>query len=250
MIFSAIRCLTLILLLGLFGCDSGPETSLDEQKDPHYLNGRNRVSSQDYAGAIDEFEKALQANPRSASAHFELAWLNEEQMKDYAAAIYHYEQHLKLRPNSDYAERAKDHIRACKMDLVKNEVLAPVNQGMQRDLDRLGAENLLLKRQLEALQAQLAARPSTPINTSVANVASSEPTPIPQTRVTNSESHNSTAQATTSRPKTHLVKSGETITAIAARYNVKLSSFLAANPKADPRRLKVGQTLVIPPASP
>jgi tetratricopeptide (TPR) repeat protein len=247
MTFPAIRCLILILLLGLFGCDSGPETSLDEQKDPHYLNGRSRVSSQDYKGAVEEFEKALEANPRSASAHFELGWLNEEQMKDYAAAIYHYEQHLKLRPTSDYASRAKERIGSCKMDLVKNEILAPVNQGMQRDLDRLGAENLLLKRQLEALQAQVAARPNAPVVPSSSGASVVVPEPVPQPRATNPEPRNPVAPA---HPKTHVVKSGETITGIAARYNVKLNVFLAANPKADPRRLKVGQTLIIPSPSP
>ncbi|MEP6663268.1 MAG: tetratricopeptide repeat protein, partial [Verrucomicrobiota bacterium] len=155
MISQAIRCLFFILLLAIAGCDSGPVDAADEQKDPHYLNGRALSRSQDYKGAVEEFERALESNPRNASAHFELGWLNEEQIKNYAAAIYHYEQHLRLRPDSDYAQRAKDRIRACKMDLVKNEILAPVNQGMQRDLERLAAENLLLKRQIEGLQTQL-----------------------------------------------------------------------------------------------
>ena len=244
MIFQAARCLILILLLSLSGCDSVPETSLDEQKDPHYLNGRSRVSSQDYKGAMEEFEKALEANPRSASAHFELGWLNEEQMKNYAAAIYHYEQHLRLRPASDYAGRAKDRIRSCKMDLVKTEVLAPVNQGMQRDLERLGAENLLLKRQLEALQTQLAARPVAPVSNTGGSSSVPDPIPRAQTRVTNSEPR--VIPTPSVRPKTHIVKAGETITAIAAKYNVKLNLFLAANPRVDPRRLKVGQSLTIP----
>ncbi len=247
------RCLFLILLLAIAGCDSNSESAADEQKDPHYLNGRSRVSSQDYKGAVEEFEKALEANPRSASAHFELACLNEEQLKDYAAAIYHYQQHLRLRPNSDYADRAKDHIRACKMDLVKNEVLAPVNQGMQRDLDRLAAENLLLKRQLEALQLQLAARSNSVAAANVADAIGVVSSP----RVTNSDSRNSVSRnsdprvslRTSARPKTHVVKSGETITSVAAKYNVKLNVFLAANPKVDPRRLKVGQVLTVPSSS-
>ncbi len=248
MIFQAMRCLLLILLLSFAGCDSGPETSLDEQKDPHYLNGRSRVSNQDYKGAIEEFEKALEANPRSASAHFELGWLNEEQAKDFAAAIYHYERHLRLRPDSDYAERAKDRIRACKMDLVKTEVLAPVSQGIQRDLERLSAENLLLKRQLESLQTQLATRQTAP---PVANLApvytASEPTPASQPRVAPAESRNpAPTPQTPQRPRIHVVKSGETIVSIAAKYNVKLNAFLAANSKVNPNRLKVGQALNIP----
>jgi tetratricopeptide (TPR) repeat protein len=242
MIFQATRCLILILLLGFSGCDAGPETSLDEQKDPHFLNGRNRSANHDYKGAIEEYEKAIQTNPRSASAHFELGYLNEE-MKDYAAAIYHYEQHLRLRPDSGYAGPAKDRIRSCKMDLVKNEILAPVNQGMQRDLERLGAENLLLKRQLEALQLQLAAGAAAPNNSSP-NPAPTDPGPTLRPRVTGSLPPTSAAPQV--RPRIHVVKAGETITAIAARYKIKLAAFMAANPKVDPRRLKVGQNLIIP----
>ena len=247
MIHPAMRCLVLILLLGAFGCDSGPVSSLDEQRDPHYLNGRSRVSSQDYKGAVEEFEKALEANPRSAAAHFELGWLNEEQMKDYAAAIYHYEQHLRLRPSSDYAERAKDRIRSCKMDLVKNEVLAPVSQGIQRDLERLSAENILLKRQIEALQTQLAERPNASVGNAGASFASPEPVANAQPRPTTSDTR--VAPPLTQRPKTHVVKPGETITSIAAKYGVKQNVFLAANSRINPNKLRPGQTLNIPSSS-
>ena len=82
----------------LTGCLPDSPANVDEQKDAHYLSGRNKVSSLDYNGAIQDFEKALENNPHSASAHFELALLYENQMKDYAAAIYHYERHLKFRP--------------------------------------------------------------------------------------------------------------------------------------------------------
>lgn len=256
--FQALRCLILILILAIAGCDATPESASDEQKDPHYLNGRSRVAAQDYKGAIEEFEKALEANPRSAAAHFELGWLNEEQTKDYAAAIYHYQQHLKLRPNSEYAERAKDRIRSCKMDLVKTEILAPVNQGMQRDLERLTAENLLLKRQLEAAQAQISALQTTPPQTfTPANVPQNS---VPQSRPVSSQTATSSIAATRAtqqtesrpvapmqtHPRTHVVKAGETVTSIAAKYKVKLNAFLLANPNVDPRRLKIGQVLNVP----
>lgn len=246
MILQAMRCLILILLLGFSGCDPGTNAPLDEQKDPHYLNGRSRVAAQDYKGAIEEFEKALEANPHSASAHFELAWLNEEYVKDYAAAIYHYEQHLRLRPDSEYAERAKDRIRSCKMDLVKNEVLAPVSQGIQRDLERLSAENLLLKRQIEALQNQLAQRGTTPSAAPNVSYTQPEPAPTAQARAAENEPNTQATHSTSEHPRSHVVKSGETIISIAAKYGVKLNVMLAANPNVDPRRLQVGQKLVVP----
>ena len=49
---------------------------------------------------IEAFEKALEVNPHSASAHFELAVLYDQQKNDYAAALYHYEKARRLRPNA------------------------------------------------------------------------------------------------------------------------------------------------------
>jgi LysM repeat protein len=34
---------------------------------------------------------------------------------------------------------------------------------------------------------------------------------------------------------------------IARKYGVKVDALMAANPKLDPRRLQVGQALIIPP---
>lgn len=249
MILQASRCLILILLLSVTGCDSGPDSALDEQKDANYLSGCSRRASQDYKGAVVEFSKALRTNPDSASAHFELGLLNENQLTNYAAAIYHFEEHLRLRPNSSYADQAKGQIRVCKTELVKNEFLAPVNQGMQHDLERLTAENLLLKRQIEGLQLQLSARTTIPAGNSASSYVAPAPVSLAAvpTHTTNAETR--TPRNVSNQPKTHVVKAGETVASVATKYNIKLNVFLAANPKVDPRRLKVGQTLSIPSAT-
>ena len=43
-----------------------------------------------------------------------------------------------------------------------------------------------------------------------------------------------------------MIQSGETPYGIARNYGVKLANLLGANPGMDPRRLRPGQTLVIP----
>jgi nucleoid-associated protein YgaU len=48
------------------------------------------------------------------------------------------------------------------------------------------------------------------------------------------------------RTRTHTVKAGENPSAIAKQYGLKLDALMAANPRLDPKRLKVGQTLNIP----
>jgi LysM repeat protein len=45
---------------------------------------------------------------------------------------------------------------------------------------------------------------------------------------------------------TYALKSGDTPASIARKYGVKLEALLAANPRIDPKHLKIGQTLTIP----
>jgi len=248
-----ISCL-ILLCAGLSGCDPSSGGPVDEQKDPHSLNGRSKVAGLDYLGAIEEFEKALETNPRSALAHLELALLYEEQMKDYAAAIHHYERHLKLRPGSEYADRARERIKSCKMDLVKSEVLGPVNQGMQRELERLTTENMLLQQRVQSLEAQMAGRlpvlhaapapapvspqaavyqqaPAPPVSPQPAPVSHTpRPEPVQQTR----------------KPRVHVIREGDKLTVLAKEYGVELGKLMRANPGVDPSRLKIGQKINIP----
>ena len=212
----------LTLLLCGAGCPQVAENNLDEQKDPHFMAGKERLQRLDLKGAAESFEKALETNPRSASAHFELAVLYGDKLPDYAAAIYHYEKHLKLRPESDMAEVIRQRITACKMDLAKSVSLGVVTREVQKDLDRINGENTSLRQQVEALKSQLAVRPAD----------------VPKT--------NTHPLNTDSAARTHIVKTGETPASIARRYGVSLSSLLAANPGLEPKRMRVGQTVKVP----
>jgi LysM repeat protein len=263
-----IYCSLLFLVLALLtACDPQQGGRVEEQKDPFFLKGRNLVTSKDYRGAIEQFEKALEVNPRSASAHFELAWLYEEHVKDFAAAIHHYQWHLRLRPNSEYVERARERIKACKMDLAKTELSGPVTQSMQRDLDRLLMENVNLRKQVETLQQQLASRPVYNPNPSgspsVIQPNPTTPMVIASNRAAQQQSQggpaagNSTRRSpqleqrreerpTAARPRTHVVQQGETFASIARKYGLKVNVLTAANPQLDPRKLKPGQSLNIP----
>src|SRR5580658_3180273 len=93
----------LALAVCLSGCIPG-DSHVDEEKDPDYQRGINLVNGQDFKGAVEEFERALETNPRSAAAHFQLGWLYETKLNDYAAAIYHYERNRQLDPKSEHAQ--------------------------------------------------------------------------------------------------------------------------------------------------
>ena len=118
----------------LCGCESGPQSQADEQKEPHFLEGRSRVNAMDYSGAIESFAEALEVNPRSASAHFELGWLYEQKNPDAAAAIYHYEKYLKLRADAVNGETIRQRVQGLKQILAETTSPLPPS-ALQRELD-------------------------------------------------------------------------------------------------------------------
>jgi LysM repeat protein len=247
----------LFLLAGiaLSGCLRSASGQLDEEKESHFLLGRSRVSAMDYQGAIESFGKALEVNPKSASAHFELACLCEKREADPAAAIYHYQQYLKLRPKSDNAEFVNQHILALKQELAKTVSLGPVTERQQREFERLAEENRRLNEELERwracairLQALTNQAGATPVASRAAKpTAPSQPAPIIPASLLSSTNKNSPAAPATMRC-THTIKTGETAATIARKYGIKVDALLAANPRLAPRRLHPGQTLNIPTA--
>jgi len=247
--------LVLVFGLGFSGCFLSARSQLDEEKDPHFLAGKSRVNALDYEGALDCFEKALEANPHSALAHFGAGLLHERQKQDHAAAIYHFQRFLQLRPGSSYAEVVKQHILACKQELVKTVSLGPVTQSLQREFEQLNEENKRLREEVErwrsyAVHLQALTNPPTLSSGAppVATSASAKPAAPQLTRLILSANANGIAPSRSSptAAHTHTVKTGETPSVIARRYGVKINALMAANPRLDPRRLRVGQLLNIP----
>lgn len=256
---AVVRPLFLWLLAGLFftGCVPGGNSPLDEQKDPYFLKGKSRANSLDYQGAIEAYERALEANPRSASAHKELGILYYERTKDYAAAIYHFDRLLRLRPDDPYAFLAKEYIVESKRQLASTVWQVPVTQQVQRQLEQLEElkkENAQLKLRVEALKAQVTHH--TPVTPTL--VGAAPPPPATTTNVVTSNQPPRVAeQALPGKPlaaappaappaRTHSVKAGETPSSIARQYGIAVNVLLEANPRLNPRRMQIGQTLKIP----
>jgi LysM repeat protein len=262
MIFSVKQFFGLALLAGLLamtGCTLTDATQVDEEKDPHFLEGKARVNSLDYAGAIESFEKALEVNPKSASAHFELGCLCDQREADPAAAIYHYEHYLKMRPNGENCERARTRIIACKQELARAVSLGPVTQNLQRDFEQLMEQNKKLTEDNKTLRDELErwktsspnGRPPEPANTTSSGARAvqlaSAQIPVTGSIADASAAPRSTrSNAIPAGMKTHTVKPGETPVAIARKYGIKVDALMAANPRLDARRMQIGQTLAIP----
>ena len=252
MTFSAsVSALLLLALLPLSGCVPSAQSQLDEEKEPHFLAGKNRVSTMDYPGAIECFDKALEVNPQSAAAHFELACLFDQKEANPADAIYHYEHFLKLRPNAGNADIIKQRIYACKQALAQTVVLGPITEKQQRELEQYNDENKRLREENQRLHDELDKLRATGTGIQPA-VPAAHATPSVPTQTRTAAAVAVSAPATNhialpvSSTRTHTVKQGETPTLIARQYGIKLDALMAANPRLDPRRLRVGQALSIP----
>jgi len=277
--FSALffRCALLLLLCALVnGCEPGTQGQLDEEKEPHFIEGKRALTTMDPKGAIEEFEKAVEANPRNASAHLELGLLYERQdlvdtPPDPAAAIYHYQQYLKLRPNSDKAEAVQGHVMNCKQDLAKAVLPLPSSPSVQRDLEQLILTNKQLLIEVQQWRAWYAAqqtnRPaqavnqaaqSSPTNTQTVQIVETHVQQPARTNVVsnvqagNGQTGNARAQSyggiySPNRVRTtYVVQQRDTFASISRKFNVKLDSLAAANPGVDPRKIHPGQTVNIP----
>jgi tetratricopeptide (TPR) repeat protein len=237
----------------LAGCRPGAGGG-DEQKEPYFLRGKNRLQARDYVGAIEGFEKALDVNPRSASAHFELGILYEQQQGDYAAALYHYQKAVTLRGDMPSAELARQRIQECKRELAKTVITPVSTQNLQKTVDDLRAENQVLKQQLQSWQAYYASRglptnapPYVPPVIPQPSTTRTEITPARPDTTTRTDSTARAQSPPASTRKLHTISAGENFGSIARRYRISTAALQSANPTIDERRLRPGQALVIPP---
>lgn len=247
----------IVLGAGLWGCTPAGKTPVDQESEPHFLEGKKLMSQMDYAGAADAYEKALEDDPQSAPAHFELACLYEGPEKDPAAAIYHYERFLRLSPNSGKADVARAHINICKLALAESSsAIAPITASAQKDLNKLLAENVELQSELAQWQAYYQSHMALfGSNPPVQNVPTNYGTKPPVAWTNNLPVQNvqapgkrQTNPAVAARFRTHVVQPGDTLAALARIYNLPLESLEAANPGVVPTRLRVGSVLNIPAA--
>jgi LysM repeat protein len=249
----------MLVAAGVCGCFPGNDNHQDEERDPHFQRGRDLVNSQEFKAAAEEFEKALETNPRSAAAHFELGCLYDNNLKDYAAAIYHYERLLLLLPASPRAPLVRERIRGCKLELAGTEFPLPNSQNLQREVYALTEENRLLKRQLDEARnhpgAGLAplpapgAAPAQPIRALADNPIPNpnlnlNPNPAPSANPPSPIRNPQSTEA--AHPRTYVIQAKDSIYSVAARYGLKPSAVLAANPNISPTHLRIGQNLNLP----
>lgn len=213
-------CLT-IAALSLAGCDRSPfdktEHALDE--------GQKKQASGDAQGAANIYERALDGTAKTANTHFRLALLYDEKMGDAIGSIYHLHRYLTLAPNGVHAKEAKANL--ARLEPILATSLAGGTLVSHSEALRLKAENADLKR-------QLAERPPAPLTADASKTAARDAkrNPAPGTR-------------------TYEVKPGDTMASIAHKFyknKARAKDIQDANLNSvpDPKKLRAGQTLIIP----
>ena len=151
---AAVVCLGAVL----GGCEPSGSGASDDEKEPHFVLGQNRVNAMDYAGAVEAFEESLEVNPHSAAAHYQLAMLYSEKESNPAAAIYHYQQYLRYDPQAPNADIVNQHINTCKQQLATDVLQLPSSPAAQQQLQQLADKNRQLQDEVDKWRAYYAAQ--------------------------------------------------------------------------------------------
>lgn len=244
-------CVAAVALLAASGCAPSDSSQQDEEKEPHYVLGKGRVNALDFDGAVEAFNESLEVNPRSASAHFQLACLFDTKISDPAGAIYHYQEFLRLNPKADNAEVVKQRIYSCKQQLAADVLPLPSTPAAQKQLENLAETNRMLQAQIAQLNDSVKKW-----SDYAASLQSGRPAGIPAGYQPNNSATTPAGNLTpapvvrqptmTVHARTYTVVSGDTLASIARKYGVSLTALQAANPGVTPKKLKAGQTLNLP----
>ena len=154
-----------VIVAGCARARSLSEIEAQERSTRLYTNAMDDYRAGRLDAAIKGFERVVLDEPKSYSAHFQLATLLHDVRKDYIGAIAHYRDYLALRPASDKATVAVDRMKLCETlltaEIVKKAAVGPEtlkkeNQKLSAERDKLAAEVRKLEVALDEAQRTIA----------------------------------------------------------------------------------------------
>lgn len=252
-----------------------------DDRNPYFKAAEKHIKEFDYASAAQDYENALQANPKLAVAHFELGQLYGDKLGDLINAMYHLNKFLVMDPNSPDHEKAQAYLDRAKISFAAMLPNSPVQNAevfakLQGDYQVAVKQHQEDSKKIADLEARLNGGSSAPVvETTPPPTASSTATNSPSVTLnppvasTNMVPGSAVAPATstvaphvatatnapaaTGAPRSYTVKSGDSLWKIASKMypgDTKngVEKIKAANAATlgDGTRLKIGQTLVIP----
>ena len=215
-----LACAAVLLLAG---CDRSPfndtERSLDQAE--------QKQAAQDYRGAANSYEKALDGTSKTADAHFRLGLLYDGKLNDPVGAVHHFRRYLEFLPNGPHAKEAKGNLDRIELTLATS--LAGGTLITHAEATRLRNENKDLRAQL-AMRGDAPSPSSTAGGTTALRDAGKKPAP---------------------GSKTYQVQPGDTFASISRKFyknKARAGDIQDANLNTvpGPTKLKPGMTIIIP----
>ncbi len=135
----------------------------DRERDNRILIKAYELSNQgDFDSAVQLFNKVIEAYPRMARPHLDLALILHDRKQDYVKAIYHYNRYIDLREDTEKRDMIRDRIRQARRafaaELSAEARIPGISvRDLQNENDTLKKQNSDLKGRVETLEEELAA---------------------------------------------------------------------------------------------
>jgi len=263
--------LILLVLPFLISACQPPEKGLEaeDEQNPYFRRAAKLVTEDNYYAAIQEYEKALQANPVVLKAHEQMGILYSEKLGDPVSAIYHFQKYLNGRPDASDHDQVQTYIDKAKIDFALT--LPNSTAYNSEESARISKENVELKQALAQAQAQLAkhgdetaakaqgttnpapvaipvasaAKPPAAAKTDSTNPPKAAPVAVPVAA--------GAASTTAGDPHSYVIQKGDNLWKIARKFypediNGGIEKIKQANPQTtgNVKNLKLGTSLIIP----
>src|SRR6266487_371222 len=215
--------LSILFICGLGACDRlGGSRYAQLMQDAD-----SKSASGDFQRAINLYEAALDDSPRCAEIHYKLAVLYDDKLNDPVSALHHFKRYLALSPNGPHANEVKNSVKHD--EIAALTALSGDSVITRSEVARLRNENLNLRKEPEA-------------RTASSRIVSEK------SAVTGGSSKKI---ASKNGDRTYVVQSGDTLFSISRKFYKSTKHWkeiLDANEKniRNPKKLTVGQTLIIP----
>ncbi len=252
-----IRWLISVGIACVVAAGSGCSQQIARQEDreisePIIQKARARAESGDIDSALRLYMAALDANPRLARAHLDMAILWHDYKKDYVRAVYDYQRYLEMRPATEKRQMIEGRIRSAGQMFAatvlrsnrfveENVALRQENLELRNTIDTLRQERQDFKHKYEQVSAQMEMGSGGVLDGAATNSPAGDVLIIPLAARTNE----------TLGAHAYRVKPGDTLSSIAMDFyqdGYQWNKIYEANRKmlSESKTLKVGQLLVIP----
>jgi tetratricopeptide (TPR) repeat protein len=213
--------LGLLITFAVAGCDRMVTPRHTQQ----LKDADAKAAGGDFIRAISLYESALEDRPTDADVHYKLGLLYDDKMNYPLDALHHFKRYLAIAPNGPHAADVKNFIKRDEVVLLTS--LSGDAIISRAEATRLRNENLTLRKDLDEARGRSRL------------VSSGQP------------SDSTKAKTSDGKKRTYVVQRGDTLASISRRFyksSAHWKRILDANRDIidNPKKLTVGQTLVIP----